>query len=190
MSAPKSAVLNWLVAVISLLSILYPIAVYFGIQYFEPWMIAAVLSVVLMIRIIIAPSDKQWSRWLLLAGIAYCILAVWNNNQLTLRFYPVLINFGLFIVFFSSLFSSQPIIERIARLQHPNLPEQGIRYTRNVTIIWSVFFVINGSISAITAIWSSFAWWSLYNGFISYVLIGLLMGMEYLVRVRTQAHVR
>lgn len=181
---------SWVVGFIGFLTILYPVAVYFGIQFFEPWVLAGMLSALLMLRLIWAPDHKQWSKWLLLAGICYCALAVWNNNQLTLRFYPVLISFGLFIVFFSSLFSSQPIIERIARLQHPDLPEQGIRYTRNVTIIWSVFFMINGAISLMTAIWSSFAWWSLYNGFISYLLMAALMGLEYLVRVRTQAHVR
>jgi len=107
-----------------------------------------------------------------------------------LAFFKILFISVLFIVFFSSLFSSQPIIERLARLQHPNLPDQGIRYTRNVTIIWAIFFIINGVAATITALWCSFASWSLYNGLIAYLLMGLLMGSEYLVRIRTQAHVR
>jgi uncharacterized membrane protein len=77
-------------------------------------------------------------------------------------------------------------VERLARLQQPDLPPQGVRYTRRVTQVWCGFFIINGSIALITALWSSFAWWSLYNGLIAYVLMGLLFAGEYLIRRRTQ----
>jgi uncharacterized membrane protein len=88
------------------------------------------------------------------------------------------------------LFSPPPIIERFARLQHPNLPASGIQYTRKVTLVWSLFFLINGCIALGTALWCSFAWWSLYNGFISYLLMALLMGIEYIVRINTQEHLK
>ena len=179
-----------LVSIFGFLTLLYPLAVYFGIQYFEPWKIATAFFVMLLLRLMTTKADKKWNHILLIAACAYCAFAIWNNNLITLRFYPVLISFGLFTLFVSSLFFPPPIIERIARIQHPHLPEQGITYTRKVTLIWSVFFLFNGLIAAITAIWSSFEWWSLYNGFISYLLMGLLMGIEYLVRIRTQPHVR
>jgi uncharacterized membrane protein len=46
--------------------------------------------------------------------------------------------------------------------------------------------MLNGSMALITALWSSFEVWSLYNGLIAYVLMGLLFGGEYWVRQRTQ----
>jgi len=110
------------------------------------------------------------------------------NNSISLLFYPVLISFSLLMIFVTSLFFPPPIIERLARLQHPNLPEQGIRYTRRVTQVWCMFFLINSCISLLTALWCSFAIWSLYNGFISYLLMGSVMRIEYLVRIKTQAH--
>ena len=181
---------KWLLGLVGFLTILYPFVVYFGIQFIEPWGIAVALLSLLLIKFFHVSENKQWNQWLLVAGIVFCGLAVWNNNLITLRFYPVLVNVGLFLLFFISLFSSQPIIERLARIQHPHLPEQGIRYTRKVTVIWSVFFVINGLLATYTAVWCSFAIWSLYNGFIAYLLMGLLMGVEYLVRIKTQEHVR
>ena len=177
-------------AFIGLLTLIYPIAVYFGIQYLEPWEIGIVLLGLLVLRLVLVKSDKKHSQLLMFVGSAFCVLAVWSNNLITLRFYPVLLNFSLFAVFASSLFYPPPVIERLARLQHPDLPEQGVRYTRKVTQVWCVFFVCNGLIATVTAVWSSFAWWSLYNGFISYILMGLLMGIEYLVRIRTLEHVR
>lgn len=49
---------------------------------------------------------------------------------------------------------------------------------------------MNGAIALATALWGSFEQWSLYNGLISYLLTGALLGGEYIVRLRTQKHVR
>lgn len=176
--------------IIGLLTASYPVAVYFGIEYLEPWMIALTLMLVLFTRMLMTKNDQIGNRWLVAVGLIYCALALWNNDLITLRFYPVLISFSFFIIFFTSLYYPPPIIERFARLQHPNLPEQGIRYTRRVTKVWCVFFMLNGLTAIATALWSSFAFWSLYNGFISYIIMGLLMAIEYGVRIKTQEHIR
>jgi len=57
-------------------------------------------------------------------------------------------------------------------------------YMRKVTQVWCGFFVINGAIAFGTALWASEAVWSLYTGVISYALMALLFGAEYLVRLR------
>lgn len=80
------------------------------------------------------------------------------------------------------------MIERLARLQQPDLPAKGVLYTRRVTQVWCGFFIINGSIAFITAVWASFELWSLYNGLIAYLLMALLFAGEYLIRIRTQTH--
>ncbi|MCK5889633.1 MAG: hypothetical protein KAG19_06805 [Methylococcales bacterium] len=176
------------------LTLLYPVVVYMGIQSlgvdnFAPWKMALVLLFIISIKSLMTKKRTLDNQLLFWVGLAYCLFAIWDNDMVTLRFYPVLMSAGLFAVFFSSLFYPPPIIERFARLQHPNLPEQGIRYTRKVTQVWCFFFILNGCIATITAIWSSFAWWSLYNGFIAYLLMGLLMAVEYIVRIKTQDHV-
>lgn len=175
---------------IGFITVLYPLAVYFGIQYLEPRIIASLILALLLLRFLTIQADKQHRQLLILVGVVFCVFAIWNNNLITLRFYPALVNLTLFMIFASSLYYPPPIIERFARLQHPNLPPQGVRYTRKVTQVWCVFFVCNGAIAASTAVWSSFAWWSLYNGVLSYLLMGLLMAVEYWVRIRTQEHVR
>ncbi|HFC3024557.1 TPA: hypothetical protein ACFIR0_000119 [Neisseria gonorrhoeae] len=47
--------------------------------------------------------------------------------------YPVLVNLMMLAVFGSSLFAGQTVIEKLARLQQPDLPEKAVRYTRRVT---------------------------------------------------------
>ena len=173
-----------------MLTVLYPLAVYFGINYLEPWKLAGILMVLLVIKLAISYSDKHWSRLLLMAGVLYCGFVIWSNNLVSLRFYPALVNGMMLAIFSWSLLSPPSLIERLARLQHPDLPPEGIIYTRCVTQVWCGFFIVNGVIALATALWSSFEVWSLYNGLIAYLLMGILMGGEYTVRMKTQKHVR
>ena len=76
------------------------------------------------------------------------------------------------------------VIERIARLTDPALPDEAIPYVTGVTRVWCAFFVVNGAIALWTALAASDATWALYNGAISYVLIGALLLGERLVRPR------
>ncbi len=175
---------------IAMLTLLYPLAVYFGIQYVDPWQIASALAALLLLRLVTGRASDKGNQLVLIAAVLYCGFAVLENNLITLRFYPALINLGLLIVFSASLYFPPPVIERLARIQHPELPPKGVRYTRRVTEVWCAFFLMNGTIAAATALWASFACWSLYNGLIAYVLMGLLMAVEYLIRIRTQEHVR
>lgn len=175
---------------LGLIVLLYPVAVYWGVQVIAPWKIAAGLLAVLL-RFWLMPQTKQWSGLLLVAGALYCAFAIWHNSELSLRFYPLGVNLCLFAVFAASLCYPPPIIERLARLQHPHLSSHGILYTRQITQVWCVFFILNGLIAAGTALWASFFWWSVYNGLIAYGLMGLLMGVEYWIRIkRMQTHDR
>lgn len=169
---------------------LYPFAVYFGTHYLQPWKIASVLLVLLGIRLIASYSVKHWSSPLLLVGMVYCGFAIWSNELLTLRFYPAITNAAMLLLFSWTLLSPPSLIERIAKIQHPNLPPEGIVYTRRVTEVWCAFFIVNGGIAFATALWGSFELWSLYNGLIAYLLMGLLFVGEYIVRIKTQKHVR
>ena len=174
--------------VMGLLMLLYPLAVFYGNQYYAPKKIAALLIALLLVRLVLSYSSKHWNIPLLIAGIGYCGFAMWSNQPSALRFYPVLMNAVMLLVFIRSLWSPQSLVESLARLRQPNLPPEGIIYTRRVTKIWCVFFILNGAIALATSLWASLAVWSLYNGLISYLLIGLLMGSEYLIRRRTQKY--
>jgi uncharacterized membrane protein len=176
--------------VTTMLTALYPLAVYFVINYVEPWKLASILIVLLVIKLAISYSGNLWSRPLLMAGVLYCGFAIWSNSLVSLRFYPALVNGAMLVIFSSSLLSPPSLIERLARLQHPDLPTEGVIYTRRVTQVWCGFFIVNGVIALATAICSSFEIWSLYNGLIAYLLMGILLGGEYVVRIKTQKHVR
>ncbi|HCQ8037241.1 TPA: hypothetical protein OL868_002894 [Klebsiella quasipneumoniae subsp. quasipneumoniae] len=118
------------------------------------------------------------------AGMTLCIASYLLKTHQLLLFYPVVVNSVMLAVFGGSLWSRMPIIERLARLREPDLPERAIRYTRRVTQIWCAFFIINGGIALFTALYGDLSLWTAWNGMISYLLMGTLMAGEWLVRQR------
>lgn len=102
------------------------------------------------------------------------------------KLYPVAVSAVLLFTFGRSLYAGPPMAERLARLRHPDLSPEAIAYTRKVTVAWCCFFAVNGLIALVTALWMSDKAWALYNGLISYLLMAILMGIEFLVRLRVQ----
>ena len=118
------------------------------------------------------------------AGMTLCIASYLLKTHQLLLFYPVVVNSVMLAVFGGSLWSTMPMIERLARLREPDLPERAVRYTRRVTQIWCAFFIINGGIALFTALYGDLSLWTAWNGMISYLLMGTLMAGEWLVRQR------
>lgn len=157
--------------------------IWFGHGQVEPRWLAGLLLLAILTRLPFLRISKV-ARWSVAGAILLAAVAVWANVLLPLKLYPVLVSCVMLAAFAYSLVSPPSIIERMARLRDPHLPPAAIVYTRRVTQIWCVFFVFNGSVSLATAVWASEAIWSLYTGVISYVLMGLLFGGEFLLRMR------
>lgn len=113
--------------------------------------------------------------------LAIC-LQIFNSTFL-IKLYPVLMNSFFLLSFAYTLIKPPSMIEKFARLQHKELSKFAITYTRQVTIIWCVFFILNGLMAAYTVFYTSLKVWTLYNGLISYCLMGLLFAGEYICRI-------
>lgn len=164
----------------------YPFAIYYGIDKFGLSILGGMLTVFFVLRIFTASKTKlkEFKQLAIISGligITLIVLGILFRSKGWLLFYPVAVNACMLTVFASSLKQPQTIIERLARLQEPNLPQSGIQYTRKVTQVWCMFFLFNG----ITALYTCFLpleVWTLYNGLISYLLIGALFAVEWVVR--------
>ncbi|WP_317202887.1 hypothetical protein [Janthinobacterium sp.] len=181
----------WLTALTALITLLYPLAIWYGQGQIEPRWLAGLLLLAAATRL---PSLKLGgaARWSVAGAMLLVGCAIWSNLLLPLKLYPVLVNGALLIVFAYSLGAPQSIIERLARLREPDFPPAAVAYTRRVTQVWCGFFLVNGGVALGTALWASDAVWSLYTGVIAYLLMGLLFGAEYLARRRFKRshHVR
>jgi uncharacterized membrane protein len=171
----------------ALFGLLYPFLVYFALRWFEPRDIAAVLGIYLLLRwkrqaVQLLAGLTRVSHGILIALLLLCLAVLVVNNETLLRLYPAAVNFGLLALFGMTLWQSRSMIERFARLRHEHLPAEGVRYTRQVTYAWCLFFAGNGLAAAWTAVAASRETWALYNGFIAYVLMGMLFAGEWLLR--------
>ena len=126
--------------------------------------------------------------FLLVAGL--CLLLL--HSDLVLQLYPLLVSTMLFFVFSGSLMGGSSIIWRFATLGDRHLlfhANQAAvkRYCRLVTKVWIGFFALNFTLSLVTIVANNTAWWALYNGVLSYILMGVLFGGEGMVRKMANA---
>ena len=164
-------------------TLIYPLAVWLGHKEIEPRFLAGFLVLLGLTRLHmlrIGRAAYWWTGGTLLLFIA----AVWSNGLVPLKLYPVLVNAVLCSIFVYSLLFPPSMIEQLARIREPDFPTPAIFYTRRVTQVWCIFFAANGTIALITALWASSAIWTLYNGLIAYLMMGLLFAGEYVVRLR------
>ena len=91
---------------------------------------------------------------------------------------------GMALAFGVSLIRPPSLVETMAALGNPPPGPEATGYLRAVTAIWCGFLACNTLISAATAIWCDLATWTLYNGLISYLLMGALFGAENITRRR------
>ena len=173
-----------------LLFALYPILIFVGLHYLDPREVGACVLAALVLRhrrntarLLSGFSVAQYAA--LALPLALGVLVVLTNDETLLRLYPASISGSMLLLFGATLVQPPTMIERLARMQQPDLPPEGVRYTRRVTEAWCLFFVLNGAIATYTAVFSSRETWAIYTGFVSYILIGALFLAERFVRRRT-----
>ncbi|MGB5108915.1 MAG: hypothetical protein WBO07_03970 [Formosimonas sp.] len=165
-----------------LLSILYPFVVYFGHSHMSPLVLAAILFCMIVLRVWAIGWDKPAAKLWLLGGVVVFFSTVVSDEISALLWYPAAVNLVLLVVFAYSLYRPPTIVESFARAHEPNFSDKAIGYTRRVTQVWCVFFLLNGGVAVWTAFYASTQTWALYNGLIAYMLSGLLFVCEWVFR--------
>lgn len=161
-------------------SIAYPLLWYYGREAGIFVWLSAAMAVLWLIRAVVQHVPAQ--RWLSLALAVFFAAVCWADLPQTMYWYPTAVSFLMLLLFGGSLFAEQTLVERLARLQHPDLPPEGVRYTRRITQIWCVFFILNGGISAVLVLFRQYEWWAVYSGLLSYLLMGMPAAGEWLYR--------
>ncbi len=178
-------------AIIFILSFAYPFIVYFLGSQIPTTYIVAGLAAALAIRSVLQYRDQGASNLYLSVPVIVIMGAVFLwNEQIAYLIYPVVMSTSFALLLGWTLIYPPSLIERFARLVEPELDKEGVKYTYKVTIVWLVYSLVNATISLATVLWGDKEIWLLYNGFISYVLMGFLMGCEYLFRQHYKAKMK
>lgn len=170
-----------------ILVVLYPVAIWIGLSHFSArtvglW-IVALLVPLMILRFRKAKREDLWAIVRIpLVILALVMLGVAFDDPRFVLALPVLINGALLITFALSL-RGETIIERFAKMQHPEgLSAEQIAHCRQVTWVWCAFFVANAGAAGLLALYAPMSWWAAYTGGIAYALMGLMFAGEYVVR--------
>ncbi|MFW6051014.1 MAG: hypothetical protein ACODAU_07560 [Myxococcota bacterium] len=195
MSSPRratrgglAAVAGRVLAVASAVALVaYPVAVYVGMTHWDLRYAAAALI------LLVAPAAVSRLRRTggervravalipLLTVLLLGVGAVLNASGFALAV-PAAVNGLLLGAFGTTLWNGPPMIERFARLVDPDLGPAEVRWCRRWTGVWCGFFALNGATAAALAVVAPVAWWAVYNGLVAYVLMGVLLGAEWVLR--------
>ena len=163
----------------------YPLLVYLLLDRASPALLIGVLGALLAGRLMTMRVLRSRHRLLGLAGIgAFCGVAYAGSQGDALKLYPALISAACAAYGAWTLAHPPSAAERFARTANPDehFDQRKIVYTRRVTWMWVCFLIVNSVIAATSAFAASTGFWALYNGLISYLLMGALFGGEYLFR--------
>ena len=186
---------RWLPVLVGSLFALYPLLVWIGLASRSPRQVAIALLCLLvpvcwwMVRrvgggkagfvLVLAPLLTVAA----IGGSALFDEAAWLFAE------PVVISLVMLLVFGVTLRrGAVPMIERFARLQEPDLSPDKQLWCRLWTWIWCCFFVVNATAAGVLAAVAPMAWWVFYTTTLSYLLMGVLFGGEWLLRRRRFAH--
>jgi len=82
----------------------------------------------------------------------------------------------------------QALCTRFAEVVHGSLAPEEVRYSRQVTLAWMLFFLAISLISSVLFFFVSIEVWSVFANFLSFPLILLMFAAEYGVRRRKLPH--
>ncbi|WP_252391612.1 hypothetical protein, partial [Escherichia coli] len=112
-----------------LLLLAWPFVIWFGLAHNGLHWLLPLIALLLLLRL--RQTRRQAgplqvvTQIVAVVGIALCVASVLLKTHQLLLFYPVVVNAVMLAVFGGSLWSAMPIVERLARLQEPDLPEKG-----------------------------------------------------------------
>ena len=169
---------------VAILIIAYPIMVHQNIDTLSPSFFAALVLSAFILRFIFIKESRQYPQWLiLLFVIAFCTCVIIYDSEQLLKFYPVMMNTGIGLLFISSLRGDKSLIEQFVHASGRTPPNGAIGYLKKLTLVWGLLLLTNGAISTYTACCTSLSSWALYNGFISYIIIGIFIIAELFYRI-------
>lgn len=161
----------------------YPLVAHTAAVLNEPRWAAIGLAVIAC-----AVSSTRLRAWqTALLGVLFFSVAWWLAARFPgwlLYSPPVALNLACCALFAATLGRGrEPMVSRFARVERGGeLPPDLVRYTRNLTWAWTVFFALMAAISLVLALTGPIALWSLFTNLVNYALVGLFLVLEYWYR--------
>ena len=182
----------WRIAAILLASIAYVLGTHWLMTraHASPWNVVGVLSPMLAA---IAIGAWRSGQRLLGAGAALVVVGLCAQALMGVAVAPAVLYLAqhagihLFLAagFGSTLRAGHtPLITTLAARVHREFTPARLRYTRQVTIAWTVYFVAMAVASLALFVFARFDTWALFANLLTPCAMALMFGAEYALRYR------
>lgn len=133
--------------------------------------------------IVVSARREQRAAALRLPAIAlaFAVLGWISHDATCLLVLPSATQAAFGLTFLRSS-SGVPLIEQFARMVKPELGAGELAHCRRWTRIWGGYLLALAALGLVLARWAPLEVWTVYVGVVSYVLVGVLFAIEYLIR--------
>lgn len=185
-----------------LIVILYPLLVFCALVVFKlpiKYLSVCIVAFAIIYIVLNRKHNKGGKNRavLFISPVILCAIgsvSLLTDDALILKLYPALADLAYFTIWVTSFFLPPPLayyfIEIFDKSIKDKIPHKPFEmYCHRATIVWCVFFVIDGCIAAATALWNGdliLGWkkdtvWGVYNAGISYIMMGLIFAGEFIL---------
>jgi uncharacterized membrane protein len=168
-------------------AVLYPILIFLSLVVFKIHVrYISIFVVVLAISCFIVNRKNYQGKDSVILFVTPTVLliigmiCIFFKSELILKLYPVIADVAYLLIFGISLFFPPPVVYFFVNLLSKHSKEKipapkFDRFCRQATLVWCIYFVVDGIIAYLTILGSSDIIWGIYNGGITYVMIALLL---------------
>jgi uncharacterized membrane protein len=122
----------------------------------------------------------------ILCAIGAVSLILDDYSPIVIRLYPALADFAYLTIMATSFLIPPPLayyfIDIFDKSMKTIIPKEIFdRYCFKASLIWCVFFILDGIVALITVFHGSDIIWGIYNGGITYIIMGLIFIGEFII---------
>ncbi len=138
-------------------------------------------------------SPRRLSMLFVCALVGGLLWVFWGDLERNFNWVYFLQHVGIYIML-AAVFGvtlgrgRQALCTQFAEAVHGSLAPDVLRYTRQITLAWVLFFLAISLISALLFFFAGIEVWSFFANFLSFPLILLMFAVEYWVRLRKLPH--
>ncbi|MHB1188112.1 COG4648 family protein [Thiobacillus sp.] len=137
---------------------------------------------------------RSTMRWIMvLVGVGVLLWEFWGALERNFSWVYFLQHAGTYVML-AAVFGvtlargRQPLCTRFAEAVHGSLTPEEARYSRQVTLAWTLFLLAISLVSSALFFFAGIEVWSVFANFLSFPLILLMFVVEYGVRLRKLPH--
>lgn len=181
-------ILRWIG--IAVLVIAYPLLAHYTNQSAHSASLGALVAIAPVVLIALAFAWRSPHYFIMVGVIALTCIALWagwsrleQNFGLVYWLQHMGMQLILLMTFGRTLIAGrQPLCTRFAEAIHAPLSSQHVRYARQVTVAWTLFFAAMAVTSTLLFFLAPLPTWSIFANFLTLPLVALMFVAEYWMR--------